>query len=47
MKRQDEMAKKRMEEMRKQSGGTSPFDGADKAGWGKARQDLTWVKDHK
>ena len=47
MKRQDELTKKRMEEMRKHMGGKNPFAGAAEAGWGKAREDLTWVKDRK
>jgi NAD(P)-dependent dehydrogenase (short-subunit alcohol dehydrogenase family) len=45
MKRQEELAKKRMEEMRKRGGGKNPFEGAAEAGWGKAKEDLTWVKD--
>ena len=45
MKRQEELAKQRMEEMRKRTGGKNPFAGAAEAGWGKAREDLTWVKD--
>jgi len=45
MKRQEEFMKKRMEEMRKRMGGDDgPMKGADEAGWGNARQDLTWVK---
>ncbi len=48
MKRQQELMKKRMEEMRKRMGGDDgPMKGAEEAGWGKARQDLTWVKEHK
>jgi len=46
MKRQEELTKQRMEEMRKHMGGKNPFAGAAEAGWGKAREDLTWVKDH-
>jgi short-subunit dehydrogenase len=45
MERQAELMKKRMEEMRKQMGNKNPFAGAAEAGWGKARKDLTWVKD--
>jgi len=45
MKRQEELMKKRMEEMRKHMGDNNPFGGAAEAGWGKARQDITWVKD--
>jgi len=45
MKRQEESTKKRMEEMRKHMGGKNPFAGAAEAGWGKAREDLTWIKD--
>jgi NAD(P)-dependent dehydrogenase (short-subunit alcohol dehydrogenase family) len=45
MKRQEELMKKRMEEMSKHMGGKNPFAGAAEAGWGKAREDLTWVKD--
>ena len=47
MKRQEELMKKRMEEMRKRTGGKNPFEGAAEAGWGKAREDLTWVKERK
>jgi hypothetical protein len=28
-------------------GGKNPFAGAAEAGWGKAREDLTWVKERK
>ncbi len=45
MLRQEELTKKRMEEMRKNMGGNNPFAGAAEAGWGKARKDITWVKD--
>ena len=45
MKRQEEMMKKRMEEMRKgMPQGPNPYAGAAEAGWGAARKDLTWVK---
>jgi len=45
MKRQEEAMKKRMEEMR---GRPMPMmEGAAEAGWGKAREDITWVKDHR
>ena len=47
MKRQEEMMKRRMEEMRKHMSGQSPFSGAADVGWGKARKDLTWVKEDK
>ncbi|OGO22442.1 MAG: hypothetical protein A2144_04330 [Chloroflexi bacterium RBG_16_50_9] len=42
--KQEELAKKRMEEMRKHMGDKNPFAGADEAGWGAAREDLTWIK---
>ena len=45
MARQAELMKNRREEMRKRMGGKNPFEGADEAGWGKAREDLTWIKD--
>ena len=45
MAKQEELMKKRMEEMRKRMGGKNPFEGAAEAGWGKAREDLTWVKE--
>jgi NAD(P)-dependent dehydrogenase (short-subunit alcohol dehydrogenase family) len=45
MKRQEEANKKRMEEMRKHP--NPMMEGASEAGWGKAREDLTWVKDHR
>ncbi len=45
MARQEEMMKKRMEEMRQHMGGKNPFEGAAEAGWGKAREDLTWIKE--
>lgn len=42
MQRQEELNKKRMEEMRKHP---SPMmEGAAESGWGAARKDLTWVK---
>ncbi|MCR4393026.1 MAG: SDR family NAD(P)-dependent oxidoreductase [Dehalococcoidales bacterium] len=44
MKRQEELMKKRMEEMRKTP--NPMFEGAAEAGWGKPRKDLTWVKPH-
>ena len=43
MKRQEELVKKRREEMAKNPAG-SPYQNND-SGWGKARQDITWVKD--
>jgi NAD(P)-dependent dehydrogenase (short-subunit alcohol dehydrogenase family) len=45
MQRQAELQKQRMEEMRKRMGGKNPFAGAAEAGWGKAKEDLTWVKE--
>ena len=45
MKRQEELSRKRMEEMRKRMVEDGPMKGAAEAGWGKARPDLTWVKD--
>jgi len=48
MKRQGELMKKRMEEMRKHMGGDDgPMKGAAESGWCKAREDLTWVKEHR
>jgi short-subunit dehydrogenase len=45
MKRQEEMMRKRMEEMMKRMPqGPNPYAGAAEAGWGAARKDLTWVK---
>lgn len=41
--RQEELDKKEMEERRKNP--EPQFEGAEEAGWGKARPDLTWVKD--
>lgn len=45
MKRQEELMKQRMEEMRKRVGEDGPMKGAAEAGWGKARPDLTWIKE--
>ena len=45
MKRQEELARKRAEEMRRRRGGPGPFGGAAEAGWGKAKADLGWVAD--
>jgi NAD(P)-dependent dehydrogenase (short-subunit alcohol dehydrogenase family) len=47
MKRQEELMKKRQEEMAKHmgSGRDGPMKGAAESGWGRAREDLTWVKD--
>jgi hypothetical protein len=45
MKRQEELSKQRREEMRKRMGGDDPMKGVEEAGWGKAREDLTWVKE--
>jgi NAD(P)-dependent dehydrogenase (short-subunit alcohol dehydrogenase family) len=42
MKRQEESNKTRMEEMRKHP--NPMMEGAAEAGWGRAREDLTWVK---
>jgi len=47
MKRQEELMKKRREEMRKRMGDDGPMKGAAEAGWGKAREDLTWVKERR
>jgi len=48
MKRQEELMKKHREEMRQRMGGDDgPMKGAGEAGWGKAREDLTWVKDNR
>jgi NAD(P)-dependent dehydrogenase (short-subunit alcohol dehydrogenase family) len=48
MQKQEELMKKRMEEMRKRMGGKdNPMAGAAEAGWGKARPDLTWVKERR
>ena len=44
-KRQEEQMKTRFEEMRKRMGSKNPFAGADEAGWAKAREDLTWIKE--
>jgi hypothetical protein len=43
MKRQAELNKKMMEERKKNP--NPMMEGADEAGWGTAREDLTWVKD--
>jgi NAD(P)-dependent dehydrogenase (short-subunit alcohol dehydrogenase family) len=43
MKRQEELNKKRREEMRKHP--VPGLEGAAEAGWGRAREDLTWVKE--
>ncbi len=46
MKRQEEMMMKRREEMMKRmTDDNGPLAGASEAGWGKARPDITWVKD--
>ena len=46
MKRQDEMEKKRREEMVKNP--NPSIQGAEEVGWGKARPDINWVtKEHK
>ena len=42
---QEDMMKKRMEEIRRFKGGKNPFEGAAEAGWGKAREDLSWIID--
>jgi NAD(P)-dependent dehydrogenase (short-subunit alcohol dehydrogenase family) len=47
MKKQEELTKKRMEEMRKRMGNSPMMEGAAEAGWGKARKDITWVKEHR
>lgn len=43
MKRQEELNKKQMEERKKNP--NPMMEGAEEAGWGTAREDLTWVKD--
>jgi NAD(P)-dependent dehydrogenase (short-subunit alcohol dehydrogenase family) len=43
MKRQAELNKKMMEERKKNP--NPMMEGADEAGWGQAREDITWVKD--
>jgi NAD(P)-dependent dehydrogenase (short-subunit alcohol dehydrogenase family) len=43
MKRQEELMKKRMEEMAKNP--MPGLEGADEAGWGRAKSNLTWVKE--
>ncbi len=45
MKQQEKLMAQRMEERRQNPG--PMFEGADEAGWGKAREDLTWVKPQK
>jgi hypothetical protein len=45
MKRQAELNKKRGEEMRQHP--NPMMEGASEAGWGKARPDLSWVKDYR
>ena len=48
MKRQEDMAARRREEMMKNmTAEDGPMSGAEEAGWGKARPDLTWVKDER
>ncbi len=42
MKRQEEATRKRMEEMRQHP--NPMMEGAAEAGWGRAREDLTWVR---
>jgi NAD(P)-dependent dehydrogenase (short-subunit alcohol dehydrogenase family) len=44
MKRNEELMRKRMEEMQKFMQGKNPYAGAADVGWGAAREDLTWVK---
>ena len=43
--KQEGLMKTRMQDMRKRMGRKNPFEGADEAGWGRAREDITWVKD--
>jgi len=45
MKMQEELERKRREEMAKMSGDAGPMAGAAEAGWGKAREGIDWVKD--
>jgi NAD(P)-dependent dehydrogenase (short-subunit alcohol dehydrogenase family) len=42
-KKQDELTKKRMEERKKHP--MKNIEGAAESGWGKARKDITWIKD--
>ncbi len=44
-KKLEAMQKKRQEEMKKHQGGNNPYEHAGDVGFGKARQDLNWVKD--
>lgn len=44
MKRQDEISRRHREKMRKHMGGDDPMKGVEEAGWGKAREDLTWIR---
>ena len=47
MKRQEDIERKRFEEMMKhRQQGPNPYARAADVGWGKAREDLTWVKNH-
>jgi NAD(P)-dependent dehydrogenase (short-subunit alcohol dehydrogenase family) len=45
MKRQEELNKKMMEERKKNP--NPMMEGAEEAGWGEARPDITWIKDFK
>lgn len=48
MKRQEEFTEKRRQEMmRNMTVNDGPMSGAEEAGWGKARPDLTWIKDER
>ena len=44
VKKLEALRKKRMEEMKKQQGGNDPYEHSADVGFGKARADLTWVK---
>ncbi|MHB8104845.1 MAG: hypothetical protein ACYDG5_04820, partial [Dehalococcoidales bacterium] len=45
MMRQEEANMKRRGEMKNHP--NPMFEGAAEAGWGRAREDITWVKDHR
>ena len=48
MKRQEDIERKRFEEMMKhRQQGPNPYARAADVGWGKAREDLTWIKDRR
>ena len=45
MRRQEEIERKRWEEMRKAMGDNNPYAGSEEVGFAKARPDIDWVKD--